>query len=232
MRRLLSVSLVGMAAVVVVGCSSHPQAVLSSTDSIVSPSPARAATSSVIVALPSTSAFSTAPISAPRSVNAVSGVPRNGHIVLKCQDSAGELPIGDSAGNLQLSSATLTELRERQDPRLATDVGLKLPPSAALYFRKTPLYIEAGGGPVTLTLLGQQDEFLSWVPASVWTGGTAPDLQPWAAKSVTFQGCAHSGAMYFGGLLAADPTRTFQLTGSHAGHLAKANISLASGSHP
>lgn len=204
MRRSLSVSLAMMAAVIVVGCSTHPQAVPPSTHSIESPTSARASTPTGTVALPATPAFSTAP--AASSASAVWSGQRHDHIVLKCEDSAGE-GIGDAAGNLQLSSATLTGLRGRNDPQLATDVGLKLPPGANLYFRKTPLYIEAGAGPVTLTLLGQQDEFLSWVPASVWAGGSPPDLQSWATKSVTFQGCAHGGAMYLGGLLAADPTR-------------------------
>lgn len=215
-----------MAALIVVGCSAHPQAVPSPTHSIESPSSARSSTQTVAVGVPSTSPLSTPP----RSASAVSSGLGHDHIVLKCDDSAGELGIGDSADNLRLGSATLTGLVGRQDPRLATEVGLK-GLTASLYFRKTPLYIEAGAGPVTLTLLGQRNEFLSWVPASVWTGGTAPDLQPWAAKSVTFQGCADSGAMYLGGLLAADPNQVFQLTGSHAGHQSTANISLATGSH-
>lgn len=226
MRRSLSVSLAMLAAVIVVGCSTHPQVVPPSTHSIGLPSSARTSTPTGTVVLPATSASSTAP----GSGSAVWSEQGHNHIVLKCEDSAGE-GIGDASGNLQLSSATLTGLRGRNDPQLATDVGLKLPPGANLYFRKTPLYIEAGAGPVTLTLLGQQDEFLSWVPASVWAGGSPPDLQSWATKSVTFQGCAHGGAMYLGGLLAADPTRIFQLTGSHAGQQSTAKISLADGTH-
>ncbi|MDQ2847979.1 MAG: hypothetical protein M3Y77_16875 [Actinomycetota bacterium] len=152
--------------------------------------------------------------------------------MLTCKDSAGALPIGDPGGNTTVDGATLTDLRGKQEPRLATEIGLVLPPGASLYFRKTPLYIEAGAGPVTLSLPDDKNEFLSWVPVSVWTSGSPPDLQPWAAKSVTFQGCADSGAMYLGGLLAADPARIFQLTGSHAGHQSTARISLETGVTP
>ena len=214
---------------ILVACSTRTQAA-SPTHSIESPSSARTSTQTVAVAVPSTSPFGAAPTSAPSSAGAVSSGLGQDNIVLKCDDSAGELEIGDSADNLKLGSATLTNLRGRQDPRLATEVGLKAL-TASLYFRKTPIYIEAGAGPMTLTLLGQRSELLAWAPVSVWTGGTAPDLQPWAAKSVTFQGCANSGATYLGGLLAADPNQIFQLTGSHAGHRSTAKISLATGSH-
>ncbi len=232
MRRPLSVSLAGMAAAVVVGCSSNPQAIPQPNPSIDLPLSTRVSTPADTFLLPSTSALTTAVASASTSASAVPGGLGQDHIVLTCKDSAGELPLGDSAGNITVSGATLTDLRGNQDPRLATEVGLKLPPSASLYFRKTPLYIQAGTGPVTLTLPDEQDEFLSWVPASVWTSGSPPDLQPWAAKSVTFQGCADSGAMYLGGLLAADPARTFPLIGSHSGNQSTARISLEKGVTP
>lgn len=235
MRRSLSVSLVGMATTVVVGCSSTPQAVPQLTRSPNLTPSISVNASTETFPLPSTSASTTVVASASGSTRGASTVPGKlgqDHIVLTCDDSAGELPIGDSARNTTVSGATLTGLRGRQDPRLATEVGLVLPPGASLYFRKSPLYIEAGAGPVTLTLPDDRGEFLSWVPASVWTGGSPPDLQPWAAKSVTFQGCPDSGAMYLGGLLGADPARIFQLTGSHAGHQSTARISLKAGVRP
>ncbi len=229
MRRSLSVSLVGVAAAVVVGCSSNTQAVPPPTRSIDLPLSTPGSTPTDTSPLASTLAATTVVGSASSSTSALSSGVGHDHIVLTCKDSAGELPIGDPAGNISLSGATLTDLRGKQDPRLATEVGLVLPPSASLYFRKSPIYIKAGAGPVKLTLPDERYEFLSWVPVSVWTSGSPPDLQPWAAKSVTFQGCADSGAMYLGGMLAADPARIFQLTGSHAGHQSTARISLEKG---
>ncbi len=235
MRRSLTVSLVGMAAGAAVGCSSTPQAVPLPTRSIDLTASTRASTAMDTFELPSASA-STPVVAATSSTTKGISAPLGGlghdHIVLTCKDSAGALPIGDAGGNTTVDGATLTGLRGKQDPPLAAEVGLVLPPGASLYFRKTPLYIEAGTGPVTLSLTEEKNEFLSWVPASVWTSGSPPDLQPWAAKSVTFQGCPDSGAMYLGGLLAADPARIFQLTGSHAGHKSTARVSLKTGVTP
>lgn len=235
MRRSLTVSLMGMTAAAAVGCSSTPQAVPLPTRSIDSTASTPASTAMDTFHLPSTPASTpvvTATSSTTKATSAASGGLGRDHIVLTCKDSAGALPMGDAGSNTTVDGATLTGLRGKQDPPLATEVGLVLPPGASLYFRKTPLYIEAGTGPVTLTLPDGKNEFLSWVPASVWTGGSPPDLQPWATRSVRFQGCPDSGAMYLGGLLAADPALIFELTGSHAGHQSTARISLESGITP
>ncbi len=238
MTRSLSVSLVGVAAAaaLMVGCSSTPQAVPPPTRSTDLTTPTRASNPRYTFELPSTlvstSVVASAPSSFAKGLGSVPGGFGHDHIVLKCEDSAGELPVGDSADNVTVSGATLTGLGGKQNPRLAKEGGLVLPSNVSLYFRKTPLYLAAGAGPVTLTLPDDRDEFLSWVPSSVWTGGSPPDLQPWAAKTVTFQGCADSGAMYLGGLLAADPSRIFQLTGSHARDRSTAHISLETGVTP
>ena len=134
------------------------------------------------------------------------------HITLACDDSAGDLPVGESGSNVTIAGAELTGLTGSWDPRLTSEVGLILPADTAMYFRKLPVYVKAGAGPVTLTVPGDHAQFGSWVRSSVWTSGSAPNLEPWAATSVTFQGCPNRGAMYLGGLLAVGPTTCFPLS--------------------
>lgn len=134
------------------------------------------------------------------------------HITLACDDSAGDLPVGESGSNVMIAGAQLTGLTGGWDPSLTSEVGLVLPADIAMYFRKLPVYVKAGAGPVTLTVPGDHAQFGSWVRSAVWTSGSAPNLEPWAATSVTFQGCPNRGAMYLGGLLAASPTTCFPLS--------------------
>jgi hypothetical protein len=157
---------------------------------------------------------------------------------LSCDDSAvapgteagsPDLPTGDSTGNVTLGGADLTGLRGHQPPTLASDVGLVVPAGVNWYFRKSPVYLKAGAGPVTLTIHGSDGQFLSWVPAPVWTNGSRPNLAPWAARSVTFEGCTDRGAVYLGGLLATDASEEFEIATSGRVNDFAARISLETG---
>jgi hypothetical protein len=133
------------------------------------------------------------------------------HVSLTCADanaaSAADVPgRTDTDGVL----AGLTAPPGPPPPR-AEDVGLRLPPGLHWYFRKAPLAIGAGTGEVTVAVAGT-GQALAWVPSSLWTSGSDPDLGRWAASAVTLHGCPDRAALFLGGVLAADPTTCLQLS--------------------
>lgn len=82
-------------------------------------------------------------------------------------------------------------------------------------FRKTPVFVPAGTGPVRMQVPGEGSTALAWVPASAWNSGA--DLNAWAATSVDLQGCPDRDVTYLGGLLATDPTICLHLQARSAG---------------
>lgn len=238
MRRFLGAAVLGLVVMVVgAGCTSAPRAdtppstgVGSTTQFPLSPSVSRTTSTT------QSTASGTADPAGESSGNSTTSATQPAdeefgreHISLSCDDSAGELPTGDSADNIAIGGADLTSLRSNHPPALAADVGLIVPSAADWYFRKTPVYIKAGAGPVTLTIHGGDGQFLSWVPASVWTSGHGPDPLPWAARSVTLEGCVDHGAMYLGGLLATDPREDFEIATSGGVRDFAAQVSLEAG---
>lgn len=238
MRRLLTATALCIVAVLVgAGCTSAPRADNPPSASAASTTRTTPPTTISRAGSPTSSTVSGTTGSTPASVTssttpATEPKPEDfgrEQISLSCDDSAGDLPTGDSANNVTIGGADLTGLRARQVPPLATDVGLIVPPGVNWYFRKTPVYVKAGAGPVTLTIHGGAGQFLSWVPASVWTSGSAPNLAPWAARSVTLEGCTDHGTMYLGGLLATDPSDDFEIATSGSVTDFAARVSLDAG---
>jgi hypothetical protein len=100
-------------------------------------------------------------------------------------------------------------------PARAEDVGLRLPPGLHWYFRKVPLGLPAGTSAITLAVSGA-GQALAWVPFDVWTAGS-PDLDAWAASSVTMHACRDRPVLFLGGLLAESPDTCITLKMSEVG---------------
>lgn len=58
------------------------------------------------------------------------------HITLACDDSAGDLPVGESGSNVMIAGAQLTGLTGGWDPSLTSEVGLVLPADEVLAYQQ------------------------------------------------------------------------------------------------
>lgn len=136
----------------------------------------------------------------------------HGPASLSCsQASDGTFPELDSAlgGRVKLdllSSAALSTVP------LARDVQLIVPEGQDWLFRKSPIVIAAGTETVTVSVPDDGQQFLAWVPYSVWTNGSPPDLTEWSQTSITFQPCTDQAAAFLGGVLALEKDRCFTLS--------------------
>lgn len=92
---------------------------------------------------------------------------------------------------------------------LARDVGLIVPNDRDWLFRKSPIAIAAGTESVIVSVPDDGNQFLAWVPYSVWTNGTSPNLTQWSQTSITIQPCSDHAAGFLGGVLALTPDRCF-----------------------
>jgi hypothetical protein len=127
-------------------------------------------------------------------------------IALTCSD-AGSGSLSDDIGPaLVVDSLTFEGLRGTvKDVSRAVDVGLRVPAELTdWHFRKAPIYLPAGAPTVTLQMNPAVAAAFAWVPAQVWTSGSA-DLTRWATTSVTFASCPDRTATYFGGIVADSP---------------------------
>lgn len=128
-------------------------------------------------------------------------------IALTCSD-AGSGSLSDDIGPaLVVDSLTFEGLRGTvEDVPRAVDVGLRVPAELTdWHFRKAPIYLAAGAPTTTLRMNPAVAAAFAWVPAQVWTSGSA-DLTRWATTSVTFASCPDRTATYFGGIVAGTPT--------------------------
>jgi hypothetical protein len=127
-------------------------------------------------------------------------------IGLTCSD-AGSGSLSDDVGPaLVVDSLTFEGLRGTvKDVSRAVDVGLRVPAELTdWHFRKAPIYLPARAPTVTLRMNPAVAAAFAWVPARVWTSGSA-DLTRWATTSVTFASCPDRTATYFGGIVADTP---------------------------
>ena len=142
-------------------------------------------------------------------------------IELSCAD-AGSATAADAKGSHNLTFGGLTFeglAATTSEVPLATQVGLTVGPNSDQHFRKTPAYLLAGAPPIVVESTGPAaGQGLAWVPSRLWTSGTPPNLRPWIASKVTFDGCPDHDSTYFGGLLAADPQGCLHLSIQQRGH--------------
>jgi hypothetical protein len=126
-------------------------------------------------------------------------------VQLSCADAGtGNIPTandGLAIGGIQLEGLTGNVAGSR-----ATDVGLSVPAGDTLYFFKAPVWLKAGAS-ATIELPTEARGYLAWVPARVWTGRGAGDvdLAPWMASKLVLAGCPDRDVTYFGGVLSTDP---------------------------
>lgn len=145
-------------------------------------------------------------------------------IELTCSDAGdGNAPAARSPGDLTLGGLTFEGLSAtRQEIPLASEVGLEVAPNSDQHFRKTPAYLRAGTRAIVVQLAAPATgQALGWVPSRLWTSGTSPDLRPWMASRVTFDGCPGRDSYYLGGLLATDPQACLALSVHQTGHPAQ-----------
>jgi hypothetical protein len=129
--------------------------------------------------------------------------------VLTCADAVrsrrGSRPPGVRAGDITFSGWEAGPAGSPGVPR-AADVRVSVPPALQDWlFRKGPLLVRAGAGPVDLTLMGDGQAGL-WVPDKQWTSMTPPDASQWASKRISIRGCPHEDVFFFGGLLGESET--------------------------
>ncbi|HEY6745177.1 MAG TPA: hypothetical protein VI357_05605 [Mycobacteriales bacterium] len=127
-------------------------------------------------------------------------------IALTCSDAGSGSLSDDTGPSLVVGSLTFEGLRATvKDVSRAVDVGLRVPAELTdWHFRKAPIYLPARAPSVTLTMNPGVAAVFAWVPAQVWTSGSA-DLTRWATTSVTFASCPDRTATYFGGIAAETP---------------------------
>jgi len=94
---------------------------------------------------------------------------------------------------------------------LARDVNLTVPADQDWLFRKSPITVAAGTESVTVSVPDDGKQFLAWVPYSIWTSGTPPDLSHWSQTSITIQPCADQAAGFLGGVLALTASQCFTM---------------------
>jgi hypothetical protein len=123
-------------------------------------------------------------------------------VELSCAD-AGE---GNEPSPLDLGGLTFEGLGNRPAAYPVSEAGVRVPAGDPGYFTKVPVYLQAGAMPVTIRLT-TPGSYLAWVPAGAWASGPGgpPNLGPWLATTVTFDGCPDSPATYFGGLVVPGP---------------------------
>ena len=105
---------------------------------------------------------------------------------------------------IQVGGRTLSELTKPISTALpkAKDVGVHPPPALNdWYFLKAPIVLEAGAGPLTLSLNSYAEQRLAWVPGDVWTSGQPPNLTDWTTTKLTLTGCTTQTVTYYGGIL-------------------------------
>lgn len=118
-------------------------------------------------------------------------------VSLDCSDSVSPQP-GEPVGEIPFEGFPRASVGE--EPPLAQDVGLRLPPGVHWFFRKNPLSVRKGAADFTLTVSGSS-QALAWVPATAWTSGRV-DLTRWSALSLTLHSCLDRDALFLGGVLA------------------------------
>lgn len=133
-------------------------------------------------------------------------------VSLDCSDSISPQP-GEAVDDIPFQGFPTAPVGE--EPPLAQDVGLRLPPGMHWYFRKNPLSVRKGAASFSLTVSGPS-QALVWVPAATWTTGTA-DWTRWAAATLTVHSCPDRDAMFLGGILAEDLHTCLRMTMRQAG---------------
>ena len=145
---------------------------------------------------------------APSTTSSATGPGADRSIALTCSD-AGSGSLSDDIGPaLVVDSLTFEGLKGTvQEVSRAVDVGLKVPAELADWrFRKAPIYLPARAPTVTLRMNPEVAAAFAWVPAQMWTSGSA-DLTRWVTTSVSFASCPDRTATYFGGIVADIPRR-------------------------
>jgi hypothetical protein len=130
-----------------------------------------------------------------------------GKISLDCSDSISPQP-GEPVGEVPFEGLPMASAGE--EPPMAQDVGLRLPPGLHWFFRKNPLSVRKGAADFTLTV-SSPSQALAWVPARSWTSGSV-DLTRWSAASLTLHSCPDRDALFLGGILAEDLHTCLRMT--------------------
>ena len=133
-------------------------------------------------------------------------------ISLNCADSISPQP-GEAVDEVPFRGLPTSPVGE--EPPLAQDVGVHLPPGMQWYFRKNPLSVAKGAADFTLTVSGPS-QALAWVPAAAWTTGNV-DLTRWSASTLTLHSCPDRDALFLGGILAGDLQTCLQMRMRQAG---------------
>lgn len=95
----------------------------------------------------------------------------------------------------------------------AEDVNLELPAGYADWkFRKSPLIVAAGAGPITISVPDDGRQFLVWVPTSDWTSGVPQRVANWAQTSITVEPCAEHPVSFLGGVVAETSDACFAIS--------------------
>lgn len=140
----------------------------------------------------------------------MSTAPRDRGVTLKCAQGATglEVPAESDKSGVTLESLTKPMASFGQGTQFGLAGALTTIP-----FRKVPIYLISRVEAVTLSVPTDGQQFLAWVPYSVWTTSTPPPkLQPWIASKVTLQSCDVETVGFLGGMFARDPARCFPLT--------------------
>lgn len=126
------------------------------------------------------------------------------------RNSAGTVPPGPEA--LSIGNVTFDGLGSKVSTiPMAADVGVKLPHSTSLHFRKTPVQISATRTRVVLSI-SAGNQYLALVPASIWTGNGGGDVSVWLTKTLVVQGCSDSKTYLFGGIVSGTSRGCFTLS--------------------
>lgn len=123
---------------------------------------------------------------------------------LSCADAGtGNTRTGNDG--LAIGGITLEGLTGNVAGSRTTDVGVRVPTGDTLYFFKAPVWLKAGAA-ATIELPAAARGYLAWVPAGIWTGRGAGDvdLTPWMASKLVLAGCPDRDVTYFGGVLSTD----------------------------
>jgi len=105
---------------------------------------------------------------------------------------------------VQVGGRTLSELTDPISTALPKAIDVNVHPPLAMgdwYFLKAPIVLQAGAGPVTLSLTSNAKQRLAWVRGDVWTSGEPPNLTAWTTTKLTLTGCPAQNVTYYGGIL-------------------------------
>jgi hypothetical protein len=84
----------------------------------------------------------------------------------------------------------------------ATDASVHPPPAIDdWYFLKAPIVLQAGAGPLTLSLTSQAEQRPACVPGNICTSGEPPNLTDWTTTKLTLTGFTAETVTYYGGIL-------------------------------